>query len=90
MFTHTIPVIPVRLRNSFIRTLEYSRSALYPRDVYTKRFPELESLVVQPLEYLMTAKELGNQIENVKNNETLQQFLTQVLETAFRICIFWY
>ncbi len=48
------------------------------RDVYTKRFPELESLVVQPLEYLMTAKELGNQIENVKNNETLQQFLTQV------------
>ena len=48
------------------------------RDVYTKRFPELESLVVQPLEYLMTAKELANQIENVKNNETLQQFLTQV------------
>ena len=48
------------------------------RDVYTKRFPELESLVVQPLEYLMTAKELANQIETVKNNETLQQFLTQV------------
>jgi U4/U6 small nuclear ribonucleoprotein PRP31 len=51
---------------------------IFSRDVYTKRFPELESLVVQPLEYLMTAKELGNQIENVKNNETLQQFLTQV------------
>lgn len=49
----------------------------FARDVYTKRFPELESLVVQPLEYLMTAKELANQIENVKNNETLQQFLTQ-------------
>jgi U4/U6 small nuclear ribonucleoprotein PRP31 len=53
------------------------------RDVYTKRFPELESLVVQPLEYLMTAKELGNQIENVKNNETLQQFLTQVFCLLF-------
>ncbi len=53
------------------------------RDVYTKRFPELESLVVQPLEYLMTAKELGNQIENVKNNETLQQFLTQVFHLLF-------
>ena len=48
------------------------------RDVYTKRFPELESLVVQPLEYLMTAKELKNQLENVKNNETLLQYLTQV------------
>ena len=49
------------------------------RDVYTKRVPELESLVVQPLEYLMTAKELANQIENVKNNETLQQFLTRTI-----------
>jgi len=49
----------------------------FARDVYTKRFPELESLVVQPLEYLMTAKELGNQLENVKNNETLQQYLSQ-------------
>ena len=47
------------------------------RDVYTKRFPELESLVVQPLEYLMTAKELANQLENVKNNEALQQYLSQ-------------
>jgi U4/U6 small nuclear ribonucleoprotein PRP31 len=55
------------------------------RDVYTKRFPELESLVVQPLEYLMTAKELGNQIENVKNNETLQQFLTQVFYLLFYV-----
>ena len=26
------------------------------------RFPELETLVVQPLEYLMTAKELGNNV----------------------------
>jgi len=49
----------------------------YARDVYSKRFPELESLVVQPLEYLMTAKELKNELENVKNNETLLQYLSQ-------------
>ena len=56
------------------------------RDVYTKRFPELESLVVQPLEYLMTAKELGNELENVKNNETLQQYLSQVPTFISSIC----
>ena len=49
----------------------------FARDIYTKRFPELESLVIQPLEYLMTAKELGNQLENVKNNDTIAQYLTQ-------------
>jgi len=49
----------------------------FARDLYTKRFPELESLVVQPLEYLLTAKELGNQLENVKSNDTLLQYLTQ-------------
>lgn len=47
------------------------------RDVYSKRFPELESLVVEPLSYVMTVKELGNDLEQAKNNEALQQFLTQ-------------
>ena len=49
----------------------------FARDIYTKRFPELESLVIQPLEYLMTAKELGNQLESVRDNETIAQYLTQ-------------
>ena len=49
----------------------------FARDIYTKRFPELESLVIQPLEYLMTAKELGNQLASVKNNDTIAQYLTQ-------------
>jgi len=49
----------------------------YARDVYNVRFPELESLVVQPLEYLTTAKELKNELENVKNNEVLLQYLSQ-------------
>ena len=30
------------------------------------------------MEYLNTAKELGNQLENVKNNENLLEYLTQV------------
>ena len=44
---------------------------------YSKRFPELESLVVDHLEYLMTVKELKNDLDGAKNNEILQQFLTQ-------------
>ncbi|KAL3876972.1 hypothetical protein ACJMK2_034744 [Sinanodonta woodiana] len=47
------------------------------RDKYSKRFPELESLVPTPMEYVRTVKELGNNIlENSKNNETLQEILT--------------
>ena len=49
----------------------------FAKDIYNKRFPELETLVVMPLEYLNTAKELGNCLENVKNNENLLAYLTQ-------------
>ncbi|CAG7656778.1 unnamed protein product, partial [Allacma fusca] len=35
----------------------------FTRDKYNKRFPELESLVVSPLEYLKTVKELGNNLD---------------------------
>lgn len=48
----------------------------FTRDNYSKRFPELESLVPGPLDYVLTVKELGNSLEKAKNNETLQQFLT--------------
>ncbi len=47
------------------------------KDRYSKRFPELETLVVQPLEYLQTAKELQNNLENTKNNVVLEGFLSQ-------------
>lgn len=47
------------------------------KDKYQKRFPELDSLVVIPLEYVRTVKELGNDLDQAKNNETLQTFLTQ-------------
>ncbi|KAL1140130.1 hypothetical protein AAG570_000062 [Ranatra chinensis] len=49
----------------------------FVRDKYSKRFPELESLVVEPLEYLRTVKEVGNDLGQAKNNEVLHQFLTQ-------------
>ncbi|CAN8002910.1 unnamed protein product [Ixodes hexagonus] len=48
----------------------------FTRDNYSKRFPELESLVPGALDYVSTVKELGNSLERAKNNETLQQFLT--------------
>ncbi|PVD38332.1 hypothetical protein C0Q70_00944 [Pomacea canaliculata] len=49
----------------------------FVKDIYTKRFPELESLVPTPVEYICTVKELGNSIlERSKNNEVLQNILT--------------
>ncbi|KAJ6225822.1 hypothetical protein RDWZM_004367 [Blomia tropicalis] len=48
----------------------------FVRDKYAKRFPELDSLIPNALDYLMTVKELGNSLDKVKNNENLQ-FLTQ-------------
>lgn len=49
----------------------------FVRDKYQKRFPELESLIVTPLEYIRSVKELGNDLDRAKNNEILQSFLTQ-------------
>ncbi|XP_073458410.1 U4/U6 small nuclear ribonucleoprotein Prp31 isoform X3 [Aquarana catesbeiana] len=46
------------------------------RDKYSKRFPELESLVPNALDYIRTVKELGNCLAKCKNNENLQQILT--------------
>uniref|UniRef100_A0A2P2HWN6 U4/U6 small nuclear ribonucleoprotein Prp31 n=1 Tax=Hirondellea gigas TaxID=1518452 RepID=A0A2P2HWN6_9CRUS len=49
----------------------------FVRDKYSKRFPELESLVINPQEYLYAVRELGNDVDKVKNSEVLGQFLTQ-------------
>ncbi|XP_062890941.1 U4/U6 small nuclear ribonucleoprotein Prp31 [Mobula hypostoma] len=48
----------------------------FVRDKYSKRFPELESLVPSALDYIRTVKELGNNLDRCKNNENLQQILT--------------
>ncbi|VDP22964.1 unnamed protein product [Soboliphyme baturini] len=48
----------------------------FVRDKYSKRFPELESLVPMPIEYITCVKELGNDIlEKAKNSEHMQKIL---------------
>lgn len=49
----------------------------FAKDKYSVRFPELETLVVQPLEYMLTAQELQNNVLKAKNNKVLEAFLTQ-------------
>ena len=44
----------------------------YVRDIYTKRFPELESLIEYPFDYIRTVQRLGNELDvpQVKFNAT--------------------
>ena len=50
----------------------------FARYIYSKRFPELETLVLQPLDYLMTARELGNDgLVTASANKKLFQILSQ-------------
>lgn len=49
----------------------------FTKSRYQKRFPELDSLIVGEMEYMNAVKELGNDLDEAKNNEKLQQILTQ-------------
>lgn len=49
----------------------------FTKDKYQKRFPELDSLVMNEIDYIKAVLELGNDLDQAKNNETLQQILTQ-------------
>ena len=49
----------------------------FVKEKYSKRFPELESLVPSRMEYMLTAKELANDVSKAKNNKILEDFLTQ-------------
>lgn len=49
----------------------------FTKDKYQKRFPELDSLVMVEMDYIRAVKELGNDLDQAKNNEILQQILTQ-------------
>lgn len=49
----------------------------FVKDKYQKRFPELDSLVMVEMDYIRAVRELGNDLDQAKNNETLQQILTQ-------------
>lgn len=53
----------------------------YLRDIYTKRFPELESLVPNPLDYIRTVELLGNDLEASKVD------LTDVLPPATKMVV---
>lgn len=48
----------------------------YVKDLYSKRFSELDSLIMNSVEYILTVKELGNDISQAKHNPILQQHLT--------------
>lgn len=49
----------------------------FTKDKYQKRFPELTELVMGEIDYIKAVKELGNDLDQAKNNEKLQQILTQ-------------
>jgi U4/U6 small nuclear ribonucleoprotein PRP31 len=47
----------------------------FVRDKYEKRFPELESLVPQPLDYINTVRLLGNDIDTNSRKEVIHTIL---------------
>lgn len=47
----------------------------FVRDKYAKRFPELESLVQMPLDYINTVKLLGNDIDTNSRKEIIHTIL---------------
>ncbi|KAL7031386.1 hypothetical protein ACKWTF_006989 [Chironomus riparius] len=49
----------------------------FVKDKYQKRFPELDSLIMHEMDYIWAVKELGNDLDQAKNNENLQKILTQ-------------
>lgn len=49
----------------------------YVKEKYQKRFPELDSLIMNEMDFIRAVKELGNDLDQAKNNETLQKILTQ-------------
>lgn len=49
----------------------------FTKDKYQKRFPELTELIMGEVDYIKAVKELGNDLDQAKNNEKLQQILTQ-------------
>jgi U4/U6 small nuclear ribonucleoprotein PRP31 len=49
----------------------------FVKDKYQKRFPELDSLIHTEMDYVHAVKELGNDLDQAKNNESLQKILTQ-------------
>lgn len=55
----------------------------FVRDKYEKRFPELESLVPNALEYLATVKLLGNDISTKGQNKQILRSVIFLTKVAF-------
>jgi U4/U6 small nuclear ribonucleoprotein PRP31 len=51
----------------------------FVKEKYSKRFPELESLVPSPLDYMLTARHLAN---DPKSNATKSKYLSEFLNPA--------
>ena len=49
----------------------------FVKDKYQKRFPELDSLIMAEMDYIRSVRELGNDLDQAKNNERLQEIITQ-------------
>ena len=48
----------------------------FVKEKYSERFPELDSLIPAPLDYLMTVQHLGNDPSKAKQSSRLAEFLT--------------
>ena len=57
----------------------------YLRDIYSKRFPELESLVTGAYDYIQTVHFLGNMRESTKVDDI--EFLTPALKMVVSVTI---
>lgn len=55
----------------------------FVRDKYEKRFPELESLVPNSLEYLATVKLLGNDISTKGQNKQVLRYVIFTFQFFF-------
>ncbi|XP_040169749.1 U4/U6 small nuclear ribonucleoprotein Prp31 [Anopheles arabiensis] len=56
---------------------EISTIHKFVKDKYQKRFPELDSLIMAEMDYIRSVRELGNDLDQAKNNERLQEIITQ-------------
>ncbi|KAL2751018.1 U4/U6 small nuclear ribonucleoprotein Prp31-like [Vespula maculifrons] len=62
-----------------IHTFIFIYSTLVHKRHILKRFPELKSLVIGSLRYVMTVRELGNNLDKAKNNKILQFFMQTII-----------
>ena len=75
----------MNLHDLFVNVLDVVHK--FVRDVYYKRFPELESLVHLPLEYVRTVKVCSNVCVVEVLLEVGSIWCLKVFPNCFRLCI---